>query len=147
MNSMLLRGGRVIDPDSAIDGAYDVLVRDGEIEAVERAGSLKPPEGIAIVDVHGFWVVPGLIDPHVHLRDPGFPEKETIATGLRAAAAGGFSAVAALANTSPVNDNPETTRHMLGPANSAPCAPLIALMSATRGRRGRPLGGFPTLTQ
>src|SRR5258708_35677941 len=109
MKSMLLRGGRVIDPASAIDGAYDVLVRDGEIEAVERAGSLNPPEGIAVVDVHGCWGVPGLIDPHVHLRDPGYPEKETIATGLRAAAAGGVTAVAAMATTPPVNDDPRMT--------------------------------------
>ena len=72
-----------------------------------------------MVDVSGCWVVPGLIDPHVHLRDPGFPEKETIATGLRASAAGGFTAVAAMANTSPVNDNPEVTRYMLERSRSA----------------------------
>src|SRR5258708_26220739 len=125
MNAMLLRGGRVIDPASAIDGAYDVLVRDGEIAAVEGAGSLKPPEGITVVDLKRWWVVPGLIDPHVHLRDPGFPEKETIATGLRAAAAGGFTVVAAMANTSPVNDRPEITRYMLARAKSAHCARLI----------------------
>ena len=63
--------------------------------------------------------MPGLIDPHVHLRDPGFPEKETILTGLRAAAAGGFTTVAAMANTSPVNDNPATTRYMLERAREA----------------------------
>ncbi len=136
MNSMLLRGGRVIDPGSAVEGAYDLLVRDGEIEAVEPAGSLTPPEGVPIVDVRDCWVVPGLIDPHVHLRDPGFPEKETIATGLRAAAAGGFTAVAAMANTSPVNDNPATTRYMLERAKSAHCARLIPVSAVTRDLRG-----------
>jgi dihydroorotase len=142
MNSMLLKGGRVIDPASGVDGAHDVLVRDGEIEAVERAGSLAPPEGVEVVDVHGCWVVPGLIDPHVHLRDPGFPEKETIASGLRAAAAGGFTAVAAMANTLPVNDSPETTHYMLERAKSAHCARLIPVSAVTRGLRGVELVDF-----
>jgi dihydroorotase len=142
MNSMLLKGGRVIDPATATDGAYDVLMRDGEIEAVEPAGSLKPPEGIPVVEVPGCWVVPGLIDPHVHLRDPGFPEKETIATGLRAAAAGGFTAVAAMANTSPVNDHPEITRYMLERAKSAHCARLIPVSAVTRGLGGIELVDF-----
>jgi dihydroorotase len=142
MNSMLLKGGRVIDPATATDGAYDVLMRDGEIEGVEPAGSLKPPEGIPVVEVPGCWVVPGLIDPHVHLRDPGFPEKETIATGLRAAAAGGFTAVAAMANTSPVNDCPEITRYMLQRAKSAHCARLIPVSAVTRGLGGIELVDF-----
>ncbi len=147
MNSMLLKGGRVIDPASGVDGAHDVLVRDGEIEAVERVGSLTLPEGVAVVDVHGYWVVPGLIDPHVHLRDPGFPEKETIASGLRAAAAGGFTAVAAMANTSPVNDNPETTRYMLERAKSAHCARLIPVSAVTRGLRGVELVDFASMIE
>lgn len=144
---MLLRGGRIIDPGSAIDGAYDLLVRNGEIEAVEPAGSLTAPEDVTIVDVTGCWVVPGLIDPHVHLRDPGFPEKETIATGLRAAAAGGFTAVAAMANTSPVNDNPETTRYMLERAQSAHCTRLIPVSAVTLGLRGVELVDFATMIE
>ena len=147
MNSMLLKGGRVIDPASGVDGAHDVLVRDGEIEAVERAGSLAPPEGVEVVDVRGCWVVPGLIDPHVHLRDPGFPEKETIASGLRAAAAGGFTAVAAMANTSPVNDSPATTRYMLERAKSAHCARLIPVSAVTRGLRGVELVDFASMVE
>ena len=147
MNSMLLKGGRVIDPASGVDGAHDVLVRDGEIEAVERAGSIAPLENVAIVDVNGCWVVPGLIDPHVHLRDPGFPEKETIASGLRAAAAGGFTAVAAMANTSPVNDSPATTRYMLERAKSAHCARLIPVSAVTRGLRGVELVDFASMVE
>jgi dihydroorotase len=147
MNSMLLRGGRVIDPASAADGAYDLLVRDGEIEAVEPAGSLKAGEGVSTVDARGFWVVPGLIDPHVHLRDPGFPEKETIATGLRAAAAGGFTAVAAMANTSPVNDDPKVTRYMLDRARSAHCARLIPVSAVTRGLHGVDLVDFASMIE
>ena len=68
----------MIDPASALDGDYDVLVRDGRIAAVERAGALKSIQDAEMVDASGCWIVPGLIDPHVHLRDPGFPEKETI---------------------------------------------------------------------
>ena len=147
MNSMLLKGGRVIDPASGVDGAHDVLVRDGEIEAVERAGSLAPPADVEVVDVRGCWVVPGLIDPHVHLRDPGFPEKETIASGLRAAAAGGFTAVAAMANTSPVNDSPATTRYMLERAKSAHCARLIPVSAVTRGLRGVELVDFASMVE
>lgn len=147
MKSMLLSGGRVIDPGCGVDGAFDLLVRDGEIGAVEPAGSLTAPEGIPVVDVRGCWVVPGLIDPHVHLRDPGFPEKETIATGLRAAAAGGFTAVAAMANTSPVNDNPGTTRYMLERARSVHCARLIPVSAVTRGLGGVELVDFASMIE
>jgi len=136
LNSIVLRGGRVIDPASALDGEYDVLVRDGEIAAVERVGARMNVEDPNIIDVTGCWVVPGLIDPHVHLRDPGFPEKETILTGLRAAAAGGFTTVAAMANTSPVNDNPATTRYMLERAREAHSARLVPVSAVTQGLRG-----------
>ena len=125
MNSMLLRGGRVIDPANDFEGDADVLVRDGIIEAVEEPGQIGAPEGVPIIDVTGLWVLPGLIDPHVHLRDPGFPQKETIATGLRAAAAGGFTAVAAMANTSPVNDSPDIARYMLDRAREIHASRLI----------------------
>ena len=80
MKPLLLSGGRVIDPLYEVDGARDLLVTDGEVEALEPAGTLKPPDGAEVIDVTGLWVIPGLIDPHVHLRDPGFPEKETILT-------------------------------------------------------------------
>jgi dihydroorotase len=136
LNSIMLRGGRVIDPASALDGEYDVLVRDGEIAAVERVGARMNAEDANIVDVTGCWVVPGLIDAHVHLRDPGFPEKETILTGLRAAAAGGFTTVAAMANTSPVNDSRATTGYMLERAREAHSARLVPVSAVTQGLRG-----------
>ena len=124
----------MIDPASALDGEYDVLLRDSEIAAVERAGT-RFGDATA-VDARGCWIVPGLIDPHVHLRDPGFPEKETIQTGLRAAAAGGFTTVAAMANTSPVNDNPATTHYMLDRATEAHSARLVPVSAVTQGLRG-----------
>jgi len=139
---LLLSGGRVIDPLYEVDGARDLLVTDGEVEALEPPGTLKPPDGAEVIDVTGLWVIPGLIDPHVHLRDPGFPEKETILTGLRAAAAGGFVAVAAMANTSPVNDTPEITRYMLERAQEAHAARLIPVSAVTKGLGGRELADF-----
>jgi dihydroorotase len=136
LKSILLRGGRLIDPAGGLDGEYDLLVRDGKIAAVERFGTGGNSHDATLVDTSGCWIVPGLIDPHVHLRDPGFPEKETISTGLRAAAAGGFATVAAMANTSPVNDNPATTRYMLERAREAHSARLVPVSAVTQGLRG-----------
>ena len=85
MSRILLRGGRLIDPARGVDEICDLLIGDGAIEQIAGPPGLGNPEGATSIDVAGCWVVPGLIDSHVHLRDPGFPEKETIATGLRAA--------------------------------------------------------------
>ena len=131
MKALWLRGGRVIDPANSLDGIFDVFVRDGEIEAVERGGAVKTRQDFDVVNVTGCWIVPGLVDPHVHLRDPGFPEKETILTGLRAAAAGGFTTVAAMANTSPVNDHAEITRYMLERAKDAHSAKLVPVWAVS----------------
>lgn len=145
MNSFLLTGGRVIDPANSLDAACDVLAIDGEIEALEAPGEIRGPQGVRRIDVSGRWIVPGLIDPHVHLRDPGFPQKETIATGLRAAAAGGFTAVAAMANTSPVNDSPGVTRYMLERAGEVRAARLLPVSAVTRGLAGRELVDFQAM--
>jgi dihydroorotase len=139
MNTILLSGGRVIDPASRVDGIFDLLAIDGRISSIAPPGRLQPPEGAALVDARRCWVVPGLVDPHVHLRDPGFPRKETIPTGLRAAAAGGFTAVAAMANTNPVNDSPETTAYMLERARETRSARLVPVSAVTRGLAGRDL--------
>jgi len=143
----MLKGGRVIDPLTGIDGPYDLVIFDGEIDALEPAGSLTVPEGAKILECGGMWVVPGLVDPHVHLRDPGFPEKETIATGLSAAAAGGFTTVAAMANTSPANDSPETTRYMLERARQAASTRLVPVSAVTIGLQGRELVDFDAMAQ
>jgi dihydroorotase len=142
---ILLRGGRLIDPARQIDETCDVLLSEGEVEAIEPPGRLGQPEGATVIEAAGRWVVPGLVDPHVHLRDPGFPEKETIASGLRAAAAGGFVAVAAMANTSPVNDNPEITRYMLARAADVHAARLVPVSAVTRGLGGRETVDFAAM--
>ena len=104
MTKLLIRGGRVIDPSQKIDARLDVLLSDGLVAAV--GDSLSPPEGTRILDASGRVVCPGLIDVHVHLREPGGEHKETIASGARAAAAGGFTAVVAMPNTDPPIDDP-----------------------------------------
>ncbi|MDB6016618.1 MAG: pyrC [Pedosphaera sp.] len=105
---MLLKGGRVIDPASGLDAAADVLISDGKIAAVGPDAGAKAPSDVERVDVSGLVVCPGLIDLHVHLREPGQSAKETIATGTAAAARGGFTSIVCMPNTSPPIDNPGT---------------------------------------
>ncbi len=108
MNSLLLTGGRVIDPASRFDGRADVLICEGKIAAVGTDAAAKAPTGVERMDVSGQVVCPGLIDAHVHLREPGQVAKETIATGTAAAARGGFTSVVCMPNTSPAIDNSGT---------------------------------------
>src|SRR5689334_21971217 len=105
---LCLRGGRVIDPGRGVDAEADVILKDG---VVARSG--KGIAGGVSGDVRGKWVVPGLIDLHIHLREPGHEYKEDIATGTRAAAAGGFTAVCAMPNTNPPNDTRAVTELMV----------------------------------
>jgi dihydroorotase len=144
---LLLRGGRVLDPQSALDGVFDILVMGGEVEAIQEAGSLQAPSEAITLELVGLWVVPGLIDVHAHLRDPGFPQKETILSGLQAAVAGGFTTVAAMANTAPVNDTPEVTRYMLERAHEARAARLVPVSAVTKGLGGRELVDFAAMAQ
>src|SRR5262245_64728873 len=107
---LLLRGGRVIDPSQRLDDRVDVLVVDGVIARLGR--DLPVPEGTDIYEAGGQIVCPGLIDLHVHLREPGGEHKETIATGARAAAGGGFTAVCAMPNTDPPIDDPASVGYV-----------------------------------
>ena len=106
----LLKGGRVVDPANGIDGAYDVLIEDGRIARVERNLQVTGDDVQVVEVASGLVLCPGLIDMHVHLREPGQEHKETIATGTRSAVAGGFTAVACMPNTAPINDSAATTR-------------------------------------
>src|SRR5579864_8080790 len=106
--ALLLTGGRVIDPASNMDTVADVLLVAGKIAAVGREASAKAPPTTERLDVTGLVVCPGLIDLHVHLREPGQSAKETIATGTAAAARGGFTSVVCMPNTSPAIDNSGT---------------------------------------
>src|SRR3989454_6369693 len=103
MQSLLLKGGRVIDPSRGFDQVADVLIQDGKIAAL--GPGLGTPDGAEVRDVRNKVVAPGLVDVHVHLREPGNEDVETIASGARAAAAGGVTTVCAMPNTDPVTDN------------------------------------------
>jgi dihydroorotase len=142
---LMLKGGRLIDPLQKLDGTYDVVTSRGRIDAIAPGDTLPIPEGALVLDCRGMWVVPGLIDPHTHLRDPGFPEKETIVTGLSAAAAGGFTTVAAMANTSPPDDNPEVAAYMLARARDADSCRLVPVSAVSRGLRGHELVDFAAM--
>jgi dihydroorotase len=107
----LLKNGRVIDPRNGIDGVRDILIEKGKIKEVS-AGIKKAP-GVSVVDARGLVVSPGFIDMHTHLREPGQENKESIETGSRAAARGGFTSIACMANTVPVNDNRSVTEYIL----------------------------------
>ena len=132
--ALLLRGARLVDPLEGLDGAGDVLVRDGRIERV--GVSLPEGPGVEVVDLGGMLLTPGLVDPHVHLREPGQEEKETIATGTAAAAAGGFVAVCAMPNTTPVVDSPELVRLVVERAAAAGPVRVHPIAAATVGSRG-----------
>ena len=109
MNSVLVRNGHIIDPANNVDEVGDVLIIDGKIAKV---GGALAEDANNVIDATDLTVTPGLIDMHVHLREPGFEHKETIATGTAAAAAGGFTSVVCMANTSPVTDSPEKIEHI-----------------------------------
>src|SRR5215469_15413061 len=104
-----IKNGHVLDPSQNLDGAYDLLLADGRITEVAPAGKLRGPSDEKF-DARGLIVTPGFIDMHVHLREPGQSYKETIASGTMAAAAGGFTSVCPMPNTSPINDSPAVTR-------------------------------------
>jgi dihydroorotase len=140
-----LIGGVAIDPDSGLEAPRDVLVSGTQVAAVAPPGVLKPAPGARVIAAGGCWVVSGLIDVHTHLRDPGFPHKETIESGLRAAAAGGFVAVAAMANTDPVNDSPEVTSYMLARAAEVKAAALIPVGAVTRALKGKEAADYEAL--
>jgi dihydroorotase len=139
---ILVRGGRLIDPYSGVDQLLDLLVSDGLIAAT---GVDLATAGAHVFDARGKIVTPGLVDMHVHLRDPGLTAKEDIASGSRSAAAGGFTTIVAMPNTSPVTDSPEIIRYV----KNHPDAVVSVLPSGamTVGSLGRELSAFPALIE
>ncbi len=119
MSSMLIRGGRLIDPAEGVDALKDVVLKDGRVVEIASPGKAKVDSGAEIIDASGMVVAPGLVDMHVHLREPGQGYKETIATGTAAAAAGGLSAVAAVRHRVPSNESPVIARWMQAPERNA----------------------------
>ncbi len=140
---IVIEGGRVIDPATGTDGIRTVVLKDGQVAAVaERADR---PAGARVVDARGKWVTPGLIDLHVHLREPGQEYKETVATGARAAVAGGFTSVVCMPNTKPVNDTLAVTELILARAAAAGLARVYPCGAISKGSAGEELAEFGEL--
>jgi dihydroorotase len=143
VSTYFIEGGRVIDPASGTDGVRTVVVRDGRI--AEVAERVERPRDARAVDARGRWVTPGFVDLHVHLREPGQEYKETVETGARAAVAGGFTAVAAMPNTNPVNDSTSVTELVLKRAAAAGAARVYPIGCISRGQKGEDLAEFGEL--
>ena len=134
---ILIRGGRVIDPASDLDGVADVYIgADGLVAEVGPSLSEQMDDKVQVVDATGQLVVPGLVDIHVHFREPGYEYKETVETGSRSAVAGGFTTVACMANTQPVNDNGAVTRLMVERARACGLARVLPIGAVSRGLKG-----------
>ncbi|HEY7637515.1 MAG TPA: dihydroorotase [Gemmatimonadales bacterium] len=143
MRPILIRGGRVLDPARNTDTVVDLLLSEGRVEASGR--SLGTPDGALVLDATGMVVAPGLIDLHVHLREPGQEDLETVATGAMAAAAGGFSAVCAMPNTDPVTDNQAAVGFIVSQAQRAGKARVYPIGAISLGQKGQQLAEFGEL--
>ena len=143
MRPLLLTGGRVIDPSRDTDDLADVLLEDGRITAVGR--NIGTPDGAETLDMRGKVVGPGLVDVHVHLREPGQEDLETIATGSASAVAGGFTSICAMPNTDPVCDNQGVVGFVIAQAQRAAKARVYPIGAVTLGQKGQQLAEFGEL--
>ncbi len=139
---LVIRGGRVVDPSQDLDGLRDIVVNDGLIHSILDADASKLYPDAQIIDASNLVVAPGFIDMHVHLREPGQTHKETVASGAAAAAAGGFTAVAAMPNTEPALDTPELISEVKRLAAAAGLARVYPIGAITKGRAGTELAPF-----
>jgi len=137
---LVLAGGRVIDPSKNLDQTADVLIQDGKIAAI--GPSIGRPDGADVRDVRGQVVAPGLVDIHVHLREPGNEDEETVATGARAAAAGGFTAICAMPNTDPVTDNQAAVGFIVRQSVRAGLTRVYPIGAVSVGQKGEKLAEF-----
>jgi dihydroorotase len=145
MRDLLLRGGRIVDPSQGLDAVGDVLLRHGKVEAC--GGSLGTPDGVEVIDVSGLVVAPGMIDVHVHLREPGREDVETVATGAHSAVAGGFTGVCAMPNTKPVTDNQATVGFVKRQGEAAGFARVYPYGAISVAQKGETLAEFGEMVQ
>ncbi len=142
----LLKGGRVVDPAHGRDGIFDILIEDGRIVRVAPGQQADGATEVVTIPA-GLVIAPGLIDMHVHLREPGQEHKETVATGTLAAVTGGFTAVACMPNTTPVNDNAGVTQYILKKAAEANLARVYPIGAVSRGQKGEELAELGELKE
>ena len=147
MATLLIRGGRVVDPSQGIDGVHDVLVRDGLVVGVGSEGAQTIGKADETIDATGLVVSPGLVDMHVHLREPGREEDETIETGTRAALAGGFTSVACIPNTEPPIDTQSTVEFIHQKAARADTCNVFVVGCVSRDRAGKELADIGQLVE
>jgi len=145
MARLLIKNGRVIDPASRHDGIADVWIEDGLIQSIGT--NLTAPAGAEVIDATGLIVAPGFIDMHVHLREPGFEHAETIESGSRAAAAGGFTSVCPMPNTKPVNDNATVTSYMIEKARRHAVVNVWPIGAITKNSAGEELAAIGSMKQ
>lgn len=141
---ILIKGGRLIDPANGIDKVSDLLVKDGKVAEVADSISTKADK---VIDAKGLWVMPGLVDLHVHLREPGFENKETIATGTRAAAMGGVTTVCAMPNTNPVTDNEILVSYIKMKAEKEGVVNVLPIGAITKGQKGEELADIGKMAE
>ena len=145
MRSVLVRGGRIVDPSQSLDKTGDLLIVDGKIEAI--SDEIGRMEETIELDARGQIVTPGLIDVHVHFREPGGEHKETIETGVRAAVAGGITAVCTMPNTDPVTDDPAGIRFVLAQAEKAAGARVYPLGAISKNQEGKSLAAIGEMVE
>jgi len=145
MSTTIIRNGRVIDPANKRDEITDLLLVDGKI--TDQSAIRSPPSEIEQIDASNLIVCPGLIDMHVHLREPGFSHKETIESGARAAAAGGFTTIVCMPNTSPVPDNPSTIAWIKDRASAIACVKVLPTGAISKNLAGEELAPIGSLAQ
>jgi dihydroorotase len=144
---ILIKGGHLIDPANKKNGQFDLLINNGKIEAVEPEGKIKNIPNAEIIDAKGAIVAPGFCDMHVHFREPGHEYKETIETGSQSAAAGGFTTVAVMPNTFPVNDNRSVTEFILSQAKETSNINILPIGAITKGLKGETLSDMGELKE
>ncbi|MEW6325538.1 MAG: dihydroorotase [Nitrospirota bacterium] len=145
----LITGGRLIDPAQKIDGPADLLIIDGKVAKVGKSAEWKSsiPADCQRIDAAGCWLAPGFIDLHTHLREPGYEYKETIESGGRAAAAGGFTTICCMPNTNPINDNRSVTELIIKQARQAGAVQVLPVGAITKGSRGEELAEIGELLE
>ena len=144
---ILLQNGRIIDPINTIDSTGSILIADGYITTVAIKTDITPPKEARVIDMAGKWICPGFVDMHVHLREPGEEYKETIESGTKAAAAGGFTAVACMPNTNPVNDNDAVTSLIIAKAKKAGYSRVYPAGAISKASKGTALAEFGEMKQ